>query len=164
MHISELLDKARKTCSLNSDAALGDRVGKTRQVVHHWRTTGAWPENKTIARLAALAGEDAEPWLVEAGLGKADSESERRAWKRLAELLGHAAAVALVAVLAHSPALSKTPDGSTEALNSATKQGTSIHYAQLIGIARTILKRAKSAFRGICHLQGKADELSFSML
>ncbi|MCB1560902.1 MAG: hypothetical protein KDI75_07385 [Xanthomonadales bacterium] len=106
MDIATLLDKARQTCSIPSDNALAQRLGKTRQAVSNYRARGLWPENDTIAQLARMAGEDAGPWLVEAEMTRARSESERRAWKKIAERLSHAAAIALVALLFNSPAQS----------------------------------------------------------
>ena len=130
MQISTLLDKAREHCSLKSDAALAARIGVTRAIVSHWRKTGKWPEPDVIARLARAAGDDAGPWMVAAELSRSGDAHAKRAWRRIAELLGHAAAVALVAILMNSPALSQTPERFTAALKSTTYQGTSIHYAQ----------------------------------
>lgn len=94
---NKLLDKAREVCSLNSDAALAERLQVSRAQLSSWRKgREAVPEDR-IAQIARVAHEDAADWLVLIEAEQAKGEA-RKAYGSLVKRLGIAALLAVVAL------------------------------------------------------------------
>jgi hypothetical protein len=93
--ITKLLDKAKETCSVNSDAALAERMQVTRAQLSSWRVgREPMPEDR-IAILARLAHADAGEWLILIEAEQARGEA-RKAYGSLIKRLGIAALLGLV--------------------------------------------------------------------
>lgn len=93
--LQKLLDKVRKSRSLNSDAALARALGVKPQTMSNWRKGHNLPDAVACARLAELSGEPLARVLGMIGEARAISAAEKAVWRRLAE-----AAVVLLAVIA----------------------------------------------------------------
>ena len=97
-YLSQLLDKAKE--ATGSDYATAKALGVTRGYVSQWRngTSQCTPED--VAQLAALAGLEADKWLVRAVLAKHEGTEKG---DRLYRALGKASA-AIGAAMASSGA------------------------------------------------------------
>lgn len=96
--VATLLDKARDRRGIPTDMALGERLGKSRQVISQWRSGDKYPDEDMIVRLAELAGDQPAQWLVAIKAVRSDGAAGK-AWAELAKRLGAVAAVLLVAAL-----------------------------------------------------------------
>ncbi|MDH6329508.1 hypothetical protein M2299_000308 [Stenotrophomonas sp. 1278] len=99
-----LLDKARETCSPQTDMALAARVGVTRSAVSLWRKGGTIKPNHLEA-LAALAQVDGEI-VVRVMEEQAETPAQRRVWRSVLDRLSAAAAV-LVLVVCATPGVAR---------------------------------------------------------
>lgn len=100
---NKLLDKARETCSLSTDAALAERLQVSRQMLSGWRKgRDPIPEDR-IAQIARIAQVDAGEWLILIEAEQARGEA-RTAYGKLVKRLGLAALLAL----AVAPVLAST--------------------------------------------------------
>ncbi|MEV5119875.1 DUF3693 domain-containing protein [Stenotrophomonas indicatrix] len=92
-----LLDKARETCSPQTDMALAARVGVTRSAVSLWRKGGTIKPHHLEA-LAALAQVDGEI-VVRVMEEQAETPAQRRVWRSVLDRLSAAAAVLVLVVV-----------------------------------------------------------------
>ena len=97
--LNKLLDKARVMRSIPSDMALAARLDKTRSLVSAWRRGDKLIQDDDVARLAELANESPEAWLVAIRADQATGAA-RKHWAHLAQQLGIAAAVGAVTLCA----------------------------------------------------------------
>lgn len=104
--VSALLDKVREVCSLPSDAALGARLGVSRQVVSEWRKGNKPLSLERVAQLCAMAHLDGPAWAAAISLETASTPAERTMWRDAARRLASAAALVLLVGAAVTPALS----------------------------------------------------------
>lgn len=116
--LNKLLDKAKETRSLSSDAALAASLGLKRQSVFQWRQGGAIG-NTQLADLIALANAP-ESIAIAVHAEQAKSAAERRLWSRLARQLGVAATLAVATLLPF------TSNAGTSLTDAPTR-----HYAKL---------------------------------
>lgn len=100
--INKLLDKARETCGLTSDMALGEKLKVSRSAVSLWRKGGVI-RDEHLTELIALA--KADPAIaVQVMSEQARTKHEKSVWGALARQLGVAATVAAVTLVGWSPA------------------------------------------------------------
>lgn len=95
--VNKLLDKALKTCSLNSDRALAQRMHVSPSAISLWRKGGQINE-KHLTALIALADVD-EATAIAVLAEQAETKPQKAVWNALLQRLGAAAAVLLVAAL-----------------------------------------------------------------
>lgn len=96
MHtLAELIDLARMHAGIDSDSALGVRLGKSRQTMSQWRSGLRVPEDDDVVRLAKLAGTESIGWLVIAQAARTSGPAHE-VWVALAKKLGTAAAIAML--------------------------------------------------------------------
>lgn len=96
--IEELLDTAKRTCSLPSDMTLAARLGVSRALLSGWRKGLNRMQDDDIAQAAKLAKMDAGVWLVKVHAEQARGEAAR-SWQAIAKKLANIAAVIVIAVL-----------------------------------------------------------------
>ncbi len=94
--VNKLLDKAKQTCSMSSDAALAERVEVSRQQLSRWRKGHDSMPDDQIARIARIANSDAGEWLVLIESEQAKGEA-KKAYGSLVRRLGIAALLAMLA-------------------------------------------------------------------
>lgn len=95
--VNKLLDKAKETCSMSSDAALAERMEVSRQQLSRWRKGHDPMPEEQIARLARIAQADAGDWLVLIEAEQARGEA-RKAYGTLVKRLGIAALLSMAAM------------------------------------------------------------------
>lgn len=88
------LDKVKKACALNSDAALAARLELSPQQISRWRQGHDPLPQEQIARIARLAHVDSGEWLVLIEAEQAKGEA-RKAYASLVKRLGIAAVMAI---------------------------------------------------------------------
>ena len=98
--VATLMDKARNRRSIATDMALGERLGRSRQVVSQWRSGDKYPDEDVIVQLAELAGDDPGEWLLAIKAIRSEGAAGK-AWSALAKRL--AATAALVLLVAFLP-------------------------------------------------------------
>lgn len=98
--VNDLLDRDRERGQIESDNKLAELFGVTRQAVSKWRMGDAYPSDDNITRLAKIAKEAEEYWLIAITAERAD-EPARSAWERAAKRLA-SAAIILLAALPHT--------------------------------------------------------------
>jgi len=74
MTITELMDKAKRVSNLPSDNALKRALGLFGPSTTYWRKGVGFPSETSIVRLAELAGENPEIWLIRLRIEKAEPE------------------------------------------------------------------------------------------
>ncbi|WJI17481.1 helix-turn-helix domain-containing protein [Pseudoxanthomonas winnipegensis] len=115
MLVATLMDKARQRRGIPTDMALGERLGRSRQVVSQWRSGDKFPDEEVIVQLADLAGDDPGEWLLAIKAVRSEGAAGR-AWAALAKRLGASAALLIVMVLgsAQQPAQAASKDYSAD--------------------------------------------------
>lgn len=101
MDINLLLDKAKKTCSISTDADLAKSLGVSKQALSGYRQGARLPDPVTCAALAGLTGEPLARVLGIVGEARAISREEKAVWHKLATSV---AAAILLAVAIPLPA------------------------------------------------------------
>lgn len=129
--VGTLLDKARAKRGIPTDMALGERIGKSRQVISQWRAGSTWPEEDMVVKLAEMAGDEPAQWLVAIKAVRSDGAAAK-VWASLAKRLGAVAAVLLVAAL---PFGAQAKAGSHFAINPDTA-----HYVTRLGYYWGVLR------------------------
>lgn len=106
--VAQLMDLAKARKGIETDMALAERLGRSRQTTSHWRNGVKCPEDDQVMELAKLAAEDPAPWLV-AVQAQRSTGSAAATWAALARKLGAAAAVLLyIGAMTPSPAAAQT--------------------------------------------------------
>lgn len=125
--INKLLDKARETCGLTSDMALGEKLKVSRSAVSLWRKGGVI-RDEHLTELIALA--KADPAIaVQVMSEQARTKHEKSVWGALARQLGVAATVAAVTLAGWFPAPSHA------ATEPTLTNAPYMHYAKLSSLA-----------------------------
>ncbi|WP_169380610.1 helix-turn-helix domain-containing protein [Thermomonas fusca] len=102
--VNKMLDTVRESCSLNSDGALAEALGVSRQLVSQWRK-GANPlSDERIAQIAKLGKLDAGAWTVLVNAEQARGEA-KKSWASIIKRLGIAS---LLGLLVTFPSLAYT--------------------------------------------------------
>jgi DNA-binding XRE family transcriptional regulator len=84
MEIDALLDAAKNGARLETDSALADRLGVTKQAVSNWRHGAKLPDAVACEKLAVLSGFPLARVLGHVGEQRAISAAEKRVWRKLA--------------------------------------------------------------------------------
>jgi transcriptional regulator with XRE-family HTH domain len=84
MEIQELLDKAKKRAGLNSDYALAQSLGFTKQAISKWRNDLGAPDAEGALKLAGLAGIEPVAALAVCELAKTRDPDKTAFWKTIA--------------------------------------------------------------------------------
>lgn len=100
---NKLLDKARSFCSRPSDKALSERMGVAPQLISLWRKGHAPMPADRVTELCAIAHEDAASWLVLIA-AEQSTGATHRAWEKVIQRLGIAAALVLAVLPYQAPA------------------------------------------------------------
>lgn len=95
--VATLMDKARARRGIPTDMALGERLGRSRQVVSQWRSGDKYPDEDVIVQLAELAGDDPAQWLIAIKAVRTEGPAGK-VWTALAKRLGAATVVMLCAI------------------------------------------------------------------
>lgn len=95
--VATLMDKARTRRGIPTDMALGERLGRSRQVVSQWRSGDKYPDEDVIVQLAELAGDDPAQWLIAIKAVRTEGPAGK-VWAALAKRLGTVAAIVLCAI------------------------------------------------------------------
>lgn len=91
------LDKVKKACSVNSDAALATRLELSAQQISRWRKGHDPMPQEQITRIARVAHVDGGEWLILIEAEQAKGET-RKAYSGLVKRLGIAAVLAVLSV------------------------------------------------------------------
>ncbi|QPB72710.1 hypothetical protein XFHB_13645 [Xylella fastidiosa] len=81
---------------MSSDNRLAEKIGIKRQTIHQWRQGTAPIADERIAQLCAIGKLDAPRWIAKIHAERAESPTERAAWKSMLERLTATAATLLV--------------------------------------------------------------------
>lgn len=98
MEITELLDRAKKRASLESDYALAKAIGIPTGNLSNIRKGRAHPSNEVAVQLATLAGLDEMQVIAEIEMRTANSEKKRNFWKHYIESRGIVATLGICAI------------------------------------------------------------------
>lgn len=112
--INKLLDKARRVCSLDSDAQLAERLHVSAQLVSQWRKGKNPISDERVTQLAQMAHEEPGAWLVLVN-AEQSAGATAKAWLTVSRRLGAAASLAAIALLYH-PASQAAPIGVSESV------------------------------------------------
>lgn len=82
--INKLLDKAKETRSLKTDAALAELLGVDGAAVSNWRKEKNLPDVVHCDKLARICGEDPLKVIARIEEKRARSEAAKTVWRRLA--------------------------------------------------------------------------------
>lgn len=143
--VTELLDKTKEMCGIESDNQLAIRLKVTRTSVSTWRNGRGQPDAVSCAKIAEITGIPLARVLGIVGEARAISREEKAVWRRLAS----AAAILLMLLPALPSQASIRPD--------LTGAGY-MHYAKWKAVARFLsakVREASSAGRvlaGVIHL------------
>lgn len=125
--VATLMDKARERRGIPTDMALGERLGRSRQIVSQWRSGDKYPDEDVIVQLAELAGDDPAQWLIAVKAIRTEGPAGK-VWAALARRLATTAALLAVVVF---PALPERAQAATQDVSAAQSR----HYAKwLIGL------------------------------
>ena len=141
MDINLLLDKAKKTCSISTDADLAKSLGVSKQALSGYRQGARLPDPVTCAALAGLTGEPLAKVLGIVGEARAISREEKSVWRALAT-----SATMLLLVLACTLPQVHAQDEAQDAGNSSISRNTP-HTAYYVkcGQGRTWLVHPESS-------------------
>lgn len=96
--VNQLLDTIKAKHGLPSDYKLAAYLGVVPGSVKNWRHERSLPDSKTVAKIAAELGLDADVLMLQVEAQRAATEHTRAAWLRIAQRL-QAGAVHLVALV-----------------------------------------------------------------
>ncbi|KXB19703.1 DUF3693 domain-containing protein [Xylella fastidiosa] len=95
-NVNELIDQVREKTKISSDNRLAEKIGIKRQTIHQWRQGTAPIADERIAQLCAIGKLDAPRWIAKIHAERAESPTERAAWKAMLERLTATAATLLI--------------------------------------------------------------------
>jgi hypothetical protein len=76
LSIDQYIDDAKKARNLGSDRALSRALGRSGNVVTHWRCKRAWPSPDTMVDLATLGGHDPAEALADLAVWSAAGKAK----------------------------------------------------------------------------------------
>ncbi|WP_233341791.1 DUF3693 domain-containing protein [Xylella fastidiosa] len=121
--VNELIDQVRKQTEISSDNRLAEKIGIKRQTIHQWRQGTAPIADERIAQLCAIAKLDGPTWIAKIHAERAESPTERAAWKSMLERLTATAATLIVGVGVSVPNASHASMANGEALEGVKQAG-----------------------------------------
>lgn len=97
--IANLIDRAKAGGNIDSDYKIADVIGISHQAIYAYRTKNTLPNDKVIAQLCALSGDDVGVIAAQIHAARAKSEDVRSMWTLIAKRLAGGASTAVLSVL-----------------------------------------------------------------
>lgn len=96
--VANLLDRAKSRAGIESDYRLAKVIGITHSVVSSYRMQKSMPNDKILAQICALSGDDVGVIAAQIQAERAQSEEGRGMWLTIAKRLQGAATTAILSV------------------------------------------------------------------
>lgn len=97
--IAKLLDSAKAKAGIESDYRLAKVIGITHSVISGYRLAKSMPNEKILAQLCALSGDDVAVVAAEIQALRAQSPEGKNMWLMIAKRLAGGAGTAILSVL-----------------------------------------------------------------
>jgi hypothetical protein len=149
MTAKELLTAVRVAQGIPSNYRLALIVGVRENAVQRWNSGRGAPDDAMAARLAELAGLDPDSVVASMYALRAQDETDRARWERIAARLSKAASVAAAVIL--SLCITGKPDAfSPMGTAQAAPVNSAVHALYIVHcFARRVLQSLASALRQV---------------
>lgn len=97
--IARLLDTAKAKAQIESDYRLAKVIGITHSVISSYRMKKSMPNDKILAQLCALSGDDVAVIAAQVQAERAQSTEGKSMWLMIAKRLSGGASTAILSVL-----------------------------------------------------------------
>ncbi len=97
--VANLLDRAKAKANIESDYRLGKVIGITHGATTNYRTGKTMPNDKILAQLCALSGDDVAVVAAQVQAERAQSPEGKTMWLMIAKRLSGSASTAILSVL-----------------------------------------------------------------
>ena len=97
--VANLLDRAKAKANIESDYRLGKVIGITHGATTNYRTGKTMPNDKILAQLCALSGDDVAVVAAQVQAERAQSPEGKTMWLMIAKRLSGGASTAILTVL-----------------------------------------------------------------
>lgn len=97
--VANLLDRAKAKANIESDYRLGKVIGITHGATTNYRTGKTMPNDKILAQLCALSGDDVAVVAAQVQAERAQSPEGKTMWLMIAKRLSGQASTAILSVL-----------------------------------------------------------------
>lgn len=97
--IAKLLDAAKAKAGIESDYRLAKVIGISHNVISGYRSEKSMPNDKILAQLCALSGDDVAVVAAQVQAERAQSPEGRSMWLMIAKRLSGAASTAILSVV-----------------------------------------------------------------
>ena len=97
--IANLLERAKKNANIDTDYRLAKIISINQSALGNYRAARSWPNDKILAQLCALSGDDPQLVMAQIQAERASSDEAKNLWMTMAKRLAGGASTAILSVL-----------------------------------------------------------------
>jgi len=105
--IDDYIDLIKTRHDLPSDRAAAKLIGISSSSINHWRLRRTWPSDRSMIKVAELAGIDEQEAVADLHIWMAKTEDVRALWQKISASLSATAAMLFLVVFLWSPGISE---------------------------------------------------------